>query len=162
MPARTDYLAWDDYFISLALVAAQRSKDPNTQVGACIAGQDNRVLALGYNGFPQGCPDYMLPWDREGEPLKTKYLYVVHAELNAIMNTQNREWLRDATLYCTLFPCNECAKVIIQSGIRTVLYLDDRYHDTDAATAARRMFEISGVKYKKIQEITLTISKKES
>ncbi len=144
---RDDYLSWDEYFMGVALLSAQRSKDPGTQVGACIVGQDNKILSMGYNGMPIGCPDDEMPWDRDGAPLDTKYLFVCHAELNAILN-HGRAGLKGAKVYTTLFPCNECAKAIIQSGIREVIYLQDKYADTDSVIASKRMFDMTGVTYR--------------
>lgn len=142
---RTNYISWDEYFMGVALLAAQRSKDPNTQVGACIVSQDNIILSTGYNGLPNGCPDDEYPWERQGE--ETKYPYVVHAELNAILNSSGR-LLKGAKLYVALFPCNECAKAIIQSGIREVIYLSDKYADTDSVRASKRMLRSAGVTYR--------------
>ena len=144
---RENYLSWDEYFMGVALLSAQRSKDPGTQVGACIVGQDNKILSMGYNGMPIGCPDDDMPWDRDGAPLDTKYLFVCHAELNAILN-HGRAGLEGAKVYTTLFPCNECAKAIIQSGIREVIYLQDKYADTDSVIASKRMFDMTGVTYR--------------
>lgn len=144
---RENYLSWDEYFMGVALLSAQRSKDPGTQVGACIVGQDNKILSMGYNGMPIGCPDDEMPWDRDGAPLDTKYLFVCHAELNAILN-HGRAGLEGAKVYTTLFPCNECAKAIIQSGIREVIYLQDKYADTDSVIASKRMFDMTGVTYR--------------
>ena len=140
---RQDYISWDEYFMGVALLAAKRSKDPNTQVGACIVSGDNIILSTGYNGFPAGCSDDDYPWEREGEA--TKYPYVVHAELNAILNAGGRS-LRGARIYVDLFPCNECAKAIIQSGISEVVYYGDKYHDSDSSVAARFMFKKAGVR----------------
>ena len=140
---RTDYISWDEYFMGVALLAARRSKDPNTQVGACIVSPDNIILSTGYNGLPCSCSDDVFPWEREGA--ETKYPYVVHAELNAILNAGGRV-LRGARLYVALFPCNECAKAIIQSGISEVVYYGDKYHDSDSSIAARFMFEHAGVR----------------
>ena len=145
---RTDYISWDEYFMGVALLAARRSKDPNTQVGACIVSPDNIILSTGYNGLPCCCSDDVFPWEREGA--ETKYPYVVHAELNAILNASGRV-LRGARLYVALFPCNECAKAIIQSGIKELIYLSDKYHDTHASIASRRMFNMTGVKYRAYQ-----------
>ena len=142
---RQDYISWDEYFMSVAILAGMRSKDPNSQVGACIVSSDNKILSMGYNGFPRGCSDDEFPWAREGEPMDTKYLYVVHSELNAILNYRGGS-LEGAKLYVSLFPCNECAKAIIQSGIREVVYWDDKYAETDAVIASKRMFELAGVK----------------
>ena len=141
---RTDYISWNELFMSIAQLSAMRSKDPSTQVGACIVAPNNRVLAVGYNGFPNGCDDDDLPWHRSGGFLNSKYAYVVHAELNAIMNG-NRNDLKGATMYVTLCPCNECAKAIVQAGISRVLYLDDKYKDADYHKAARRIFDLAGV-----------------
>ncbi len=113
---RTDYINWDEYFMGIALLTAMRSKDPSSQVGACIVSPENKILSLGYNGMPIGCDDDAMPWEREGEPLDTKYMYVCHAELNAILNSAHNN-LKGARVYVTLFPCNECTKAIIQSGI---------------------------------------------
>ena len=140
---RTDYINWDEYFMGIAMLAAKRSKDPSTQVGACIVSQDNIIISIGYNGMPKGCSDDEFPWDRTGE--ETKYPYVVHAELNAILNASGRD-LRGSRLYVALFPCNECAKAIIQSGVKEVLYLSDKYANTPATQASKRMLAAAGVK----------------
>ena len=147
---RPDALSWDDYFLSMAFLAAQRSKDPNTQVGACIVDANQRIVGLGYNGFPRGCSDDDLPWARHSDQgdLHTKYMYVCHAEVNAILNKGSAD-VRGATLYVALFPCNECAKVIVQAGIRQVVYMSDRYHDTDACRASRILLHMAGVKLRK-------------
>ena len=144
---REGYLSWDEYFMGIALLSAQRSKDPGTQVGACIVSGENKILSVGYNGMPTGCCDDSMPWDREGDPLATKYLFVCHAELNAILNQGGAD-LRGARLYSTLFPCNECAKAIIQAGIREVVYREDKYADTDAVVASKKMFQLAGVAYR--------------
>ena len=153
---RTDYISWDEYFMGVALLAANRSKDPNTQVGACIVDQNNVILTTGYNGFPIGCSDDEFPWDREGD--NTKYPFVVHAELNAILNASGRS-LRGSRLYVALFPCNECAKAIIQAGIGEVVYLSDKYADTPATKASKLMLTAAGVKltrfYPDIDSLTL-------
>ena len=141
---RNDYISWDEYFMGIAMLAAKRSKDPNTQVGACIVSADNIILSIGYNGMPKGCSDDVFPWVREGE--ETKYPYVVHAELNAILNANGRD-LRGSRLYVALFPCNECAKAIIQSGVKEVLYLSDKYCDTMLNLASKRMLQAAGVKF---------------
>lgn len=140
---RGDYISWDEYFMGVSLLAAKRSKDPNTQVGACIVDQNNIILSTGYNGFPYGCSDDVYPWEREGDD--TKYNYVVHAELNAILNARGKD-LNGARLYVDLFPCNECAKAIIQSGIAEVVYLYDKYADTPATVASKKMFASAGVR----------------
>lgn len=142
---RTDYISWDEYFMGVAHLSGMRSKDPNTQVGACIVSQDNKILSMGYNGFPCGCSDDIFPWEREGETLDTKYAFVTHAELNAILNYRGGS-LEGTKLYVSLFPCNECAKAIIQAGIRTVVYASDKYEGTPANLASKRMFEAVGVK----------------
>ena len=147
---RKDYISWDEYFMGVAILSGMRSKDPNSQVGCCIVSQDNKILSMGYNGFPKGCSDDEFPWDREGEPLDTKYLYVAHSELNAILNYSGGS-LAGAKLYVSLFPCNECAKAIIQSGIKEVIYDSDKYADTPATIASKRMMDASGVKYRKYE-----------
>ena len=150
MDKRKDYISWDEYFMGVALLASQRSKDPSTQVGACIIDTDNRILSTGYNGFPQGCSDDEFPWNRDESLGETKYNYVVHAELNAILNASGKS-LADAILYVALFPCHECAKAIIQSGIKEVIYLSDKYHETDSVTSSRKMLDAAGVKYRPIK-----------
>ena len=145
---RCGYITWDEYFMGVALLAAERSKDPNTQVGACIVDDQNRILSTGYNGFPLGCSDDEFPWGRDGESVDTKYPYVVHAELNAILNTRGKS-LSGSRLYVALFPCNECAKAIIQSGIKEVIYLSDKYKDAPLTKASRKMLETAGVKLTK-------------
>lgn len=147
---RTDYISWDEYFMGVAKLAGMRSKDPNTQVGACIVSNDNKILSIGYNGLPRGCSDDEFPWCREGEPLDNKYFYTTHSELNAILNYRGGS-LEDAKMYVTLFPCNECAKAIIQAGIRTVVYDEDKYCDTPAVIASKRMFDSAGVRYYRYQ-----------
>ncbi len=155
---RNDYISWDDYFMGIALFSAQRSKDPGTQVGACIISENKKIVGVGYNGFPIGCFDDVLPWKREGEFLETKYPYVVHAELNAILNSHAD--LSGCTIYVGLFPCNECAKAIIQSGIHEVVYLSDKYAHTDAVKASKTMFEQAGIKYRRLSpsQESITIS----
>ncbi len=153
---REDYLNWDEYFMSIAKLSAMRSKDPSTQVGACIVSDNNRILSIGYNGAPNGYHDDEFPWDREGDKLDTKYMYVVHAERNAILNYRgSRKDLEDARIYVDLFPCNECAKEIIQSGIREVVYLSDKYHDSENTIASRRLFDACGVKYRSLDLINV-------
>lgn len=149
---RKDYLSWDEYFMAIAKLSAMRSKDPSTQVGACIVSNDNRILSIGYNGAPNGFDDNEFPWDREGENLNTKYPYVCHAEMNAILNYRgSKKDLENAKIYVDLFPCNECAKIIIQSGIKEVIYLSDKYANSENNIASRKLFEKCGVKYQKIQ-----------
>ncbi|MCR4780652.1 MAG: dCMP deaminase family protein [Ruminiclostridium sp.] len=142
---RTDYITWDEYFMGIALLSAQRSKDNSTQVGACIVNADKKIVSVGYNGMPTGCADDEMPWERSADSaLDTKYPFVCHAELNAILNS-NIPSLARATLYVTLFPCNECAKAIIQCGIRRVVYFDNKYADTDGVKASSMMFSKCGV-----------------
>ena len=139
---RSEYLSWDDYFMSVALLSAKRSKDPNTQVGACIINRQKRIVGVGYNGFPTGCSDDTLPWCREGDFLDTKYPYVCHAELNAVLNAISTD-LRGCRIYVGLFPCNECTKVIIQSGISEIVYLSDKYRDSEQVQASKRMLDMA-------------------
>lgn len=143
---RQDYITWDEYFMGVAMLSAMRSKDPNTQVGACIVSEDNKILSMGYNGFPMGCSDDEFPWNGEGDPLENKYLYTTHSELNAILNYQGGS-LAGAKLYFSLFPCNECAKAIIQAGIKTVVYDSDKYKGTPSVIASKRMMDAAGVRY---------------
>ena len=140
---RLDYISWDEFFMGVAVLAAKRSKDPNTQVGACIVDENNVIISTGYNGFPIGCSDDEFPWDREGEI--TKYPFVVHAELNAVLNASGKS-MRGAKIYVALFPCNECAKAIIQAGIKEVVYLSDKYADTPGTQASKMMLKAAGVK----------------
>lgn len=158
---REDYIGWDEYFMGIALLSAKRSKDPSTQVGACIVNKENKIVGVGYNGFPKGCSDDNFPWDREGEFLETKYPFVMHAEQNAILNSIKN--LSDCTIYVGLFPCHECAKSIIQSGIKEVVFLSDKYDGTDSNKASKMMFDSSGVVYRKLNlsEIKIEISFKE-
>ncbi len=153
---RADYITWDEYFMGVALLASQRSKDPSTQVGACIVDGERRILSTGYNGFPQGCSDDEFPWNRDEALGETKYQFVVHAELNAILNASGKK-LAGSVLYVGLFPCNECAKAIIQSGIKEVIYLSDKYHDTPSMTASRRMLDAAGIKYRQIKPTKASI-----
>jgi dCMP deaminase len=146
---RTDYISWDDYFMGISLLSAQRSKDPNTQVGACIV-KDKKIIGIGYNGFPAGCSDDELPWAREAEHTNdTKYPYVVHAEVNAVLNSTRD--LQGSTIYIALFPCNECSKVIIQSGVREIVFLSDKYAKTDSVIASKRMLDMAGVSYRQLK-----------
>lgn len=154
---RTDYISWDEYFMGIALLSAKRSKDSNTQVGACIVSDENKILSVGYNGMPTGCNDDEMPWEREGEPLETKYPFVCHAELNAILNRSSGS-LKNARIYVSLFPCNECAKAIIQSGIKEVIYMEDKYADTDGVKASKKMFSMTGVKMRKYEPNERTVS----
>ena len=154
---REGYIGWDNYFMGVANLAAQRSKDPNTQVGACIVSQDKKILSTGYNGAPNGFEDEEMPWDREGDFLNTKYAYVCHAELNAILNNKG-SILDGATIYVDLFPCNECAKAIIQCGIKEVVYKSDKYNGTDSNIVAKKMFDKCGVKYRTYESENVTIT----
>ena len=147
---RKDYISWDEYFMGVSKLSGMRSKDPNTQVGACIVSNENKILSMGYNGFPNGCSDDEFPWEREGEPVDTKYPYVTHSELNAILNYRGGS-LEGTKLYVSLFPCNECAKAIIQAGIKTVVYDSDKYNGTPMNTAAKKLFDAAGIKYYKYQ-----------
>lgn len=147
---RKDYISWDEYFMGVAVLAGKRSKDPATQVGACIVDCENKILSQGYNGLPVGCSDDEFPWDREGELLETKYPYVVHAELNAILNARGSN-LYGSKIYVALFPCNECAKAIIQSGIKEVIYLSDKYSDTDIVKASKKLLNSAGIKLTKLE-----------
>lgn len=147
---REDYISWDEYFMGVAYLSGMRSKDPHSQVGACIVSPDNKILSMGYNGFPRGCSDDEFPWNREGEPLDCKYMYVTHSELNAILNYRGGS-LDGAKLYVTLFPCNECAKAIIQSGIREVIYADDKYEKTPSVVGSKRLLRSAGVTFRKYE-----------
>lgn len=148
-------ISWDEYFMSISHLSGMRSKDPSTQVGACIVNQDNRIVGIGYNGLPFGCHDDEYPWEREGEFKETKYAYVVHAELNAILNSTSS--LKDCSIYVSLFPCNECAKAIIQSGITEVVYESNKYANTDPAKASERMLKSAGVNLRQLDEITVDV-----
>ena len=150
MPKREDYITWDEYFMGIAMLSARRSKDPSTQVGACIVNNRNKIMSVGYNGFPLGCSDDDFPWERSGDDYETKYPYVCHAELNAILNNGGSS-LEGCKIYVALFPCNECAKAIIQSGIKEVIYLSDKYADTVGTRASKRMFDAAGVKYTQLK-----------
>ncbi|MFC0773130.1 deoxycytidylate deaminase [Terrimonas alba] len=150
MKKRQDYISWDEYFMGVALLSAKRSKDPNTQVGACIVNDKNKIVGAGYNGLPIGCDDDEFPWEKRGDFLDTKYPYVCHAELNAILNNIGMD-LKGCRIYTALFPCNECSKAIIQSGIIEVIYLSDKYADTDTARASRLMLERAGIQYRKVK-----------
>lgn len=148
MSKRLDYITWDEYFMGVALLSGKRSKDPNTQVGACIVNTENKIVGAGYNGLPIGCSDEDFPWDKTGSFLDTKYPYVCHAELNAILNNIGMN-LAGCRIYSALFPCNECSKAIIQSGIREVIFLSDKYNGTDVSIASKRMLDAAGVTYRK-------------
>jgi len=151
---RKDYLNWDEYFMGIAKLTAGRSKDPNTQVGAVIVSENNRVLSTGYNGTPNGFNDDDFPWGRDGNPLETKYMFVCHAEANAIDNFRGyKKDFENARIYVDLFPCNECAKKIIQSGIKEVVYLSDKYADSDSTKASKLLFDTCGVKYRLLEKV---------
>ena len=160
---RKDYLDWDEYFMGIAVLSSKRSKDPNTQVGACIVSDSNRILSIGYNGTPNGFEDKYFPWNRSGDFLETKYAFVCHAEMNAISNFKgDKKDLENAKLYVTLFPCNECAKLVIQNGIKEIIYLSDKYKGTEGNTASKMMLDECGVKYieypkEKRKKLTLNI-----
>ena len=158
---RQEYLSWDDYFMAVALLSGKRSKDPSTQVGACIVNKNNVIESIGYNGLPKGCSDDEFPWEKEGEMLNTKYPFVVHAELNAILNAKGKD-LSGCKIYVALFPCNECAKAIIQSGISEVVYLSDKYANTDSVKASKMMFKCAGVELRQLvpsyKEINLSLN----
>ena len=151
----TNYISWDTYFMGVALLSSYRSKDPSTKVGACIVNEQKRIIGIGYNGFPYGCNDDEFPWEREGDYLDCKYPYVVHAEPNAILNSTTS--LQGATLYVTLFPCNECAKLIIQSGIKEIVYMGDKYDGTPSDLASKKMLKAAGIKTRKMEKIELSI-----
>lgn len=143
-------ISWDEYFMGVAKLSAKRSKDPNTQVGCCIINEDKRIVAVGYNGMPRGCVDENFPWNvRQGELQETKYAYVVHAELNAILNATTP--LKGCSLYVTLFPCNECMKAIIQAGIKEVIYEDNKYEGKDFDLASKKMQQSAGIKIRQIK-----------
>ena len=164
MTKRLNYLTWDEYFIALAKLTAMRSKDPSTQVGACIISADNRILSVGYNGAPNGFDDDNFPWNRQGENLETKYPYVCHAEMNAVLNYRGtRKDFENARIYVDLFPCNECAKIIIQSGIKEVVYLSNKYKDSENNIASRKLFDSCGIEYHQLdleKQITIEITSK--
>lgn len=149
MEKRSDYISWDEYFMGIAMLSAHRSKDPSTQVGACIVNSDNRIIGIGYNGFPYGCDDDKFPWNREWSFVGSKYAYVVHAEANAILNSWGRN-LKWTKIYVALFPCNECAKLIIQSGITEIVYLSDKYDGTDSNLASKKMLNSAGISLRKL------------
>jgi dCMP deaminase len=138
---RTNYTDWNTFFMSVAVLSSKRSKDPVSQVGACITDKENKIVSVGYNGFPRGCSDDIFPWGKDSpEAENNKYSYVIHAEMNSILN-KNTVNLDNCVLYTTLFPCCECTKVIIQSGIKTIWYLDYRED-----LASLRMIAATGVK----------------
>jgi len=152
---RHDYIDWDQYFMGISLMSGMRSKDPSTQVGACIVNEDHRIVGIGYNGFPRGVSDDRFSWERSGAFLETKYPYVVHAELNAILNSTTK--LDGCRIYVTLFPCHECAKTIIQAGISQVIYVSDKYAGTDSIIASKKMLEAAGVTWRQMPSMQLTM-----
>ena len=158
--APEDYISWDEYFMGVAMLTGMRSKDPNTQVGACIVSADHKILSMGYNGLPTGCSDDEFPWGREGAPLENKYLFTTHSELNAILNYRGGS-LEGSTIYVSLFPCNECAKAIIQAGIKRIVYDSDKYDGTPSVVASKRMLKAAGVVMQKYEhtnrEITIRL-----
>ena len=159
---REDYIGWDEYFMGVAMLSGKRSKDPNTQVGACIVSPQHKILSMGYNGFPTGCSDDEFPWGREGDPLDNKYFFTTHSELNAILNYRGGSLgLEGSTIYVTLFPCNECAKAIIQAGIKRIVYDSDKYDGTPSVIASKRMLTAAGVKLQKYvhtnREVTIVL-----
>lgn len=149
MQKRTNYISWDEYFMGVALLSARRSKDPHTQVGACIVNAKNKIVGTGYNGLPAGCDDNDFPWGKQGDFLNTKYPYVCHAELNAILNNIGMD-LAGCRIYTALFPCNECSKAIIQSGITEVVFLSNKYENTESAQASRKMLETAGIQCRRV------------
>ena len=147
---RENYISWEEYFMGIAILSAERSKDPNSQVGACIVDKNNRIVSLGYNGAPTGfSDDNDMPWEREGDFLNTKYAYVCHSELNAILNSPRS--VKGCIMYVTLFPCNECAKAIVQSGITEIVYLSDKYDKTEGNTVSKKIFDTCGIIYRQYE-----------
>ena len=154
-----DNISWDEYFMGMAVLSSLRSKDPSTKVGAVIVSPENKVISIGYNGMPAKLDEEQLTWNK-GEGLDSKYLYVCHAEFNAILNTQVGGSLKNAKVYVTLFPCNECTKAIIQTGIKEVIYLDDKYADTTMIKASKKMLDLAGIPYHQFKVDNLEIRKK--
>ena len=152
---RQDYISWDEYFMGVAILSSKRSKDPSTQVGACIVNKDKKIVGIGYNGFPHGVDDDEFPWGKEGSYVDTKYPYVVHAEPNAILNSTTS--LAGSTIYVTLFPCCECAKLIIQSGIKEIVYISDKNAHEDTTIASKRLFEAANVKLRQFKEMEIIV-----
>ncbi|HOI46675.1 MAG TPA: dCMP deaminase family protein [Bacilli bacterium] len=152
---RKDYISWDQYFMGVAVLSSKRSKDPNTQVGACIVNPEKRIVGIGYNGFPYGCDDETFPWTNDGSFLDTKYPYVVHAEPNAILNATTK--LNNCSLYVSLFPCHECVKLIIQSGIKEIVYMSDKYNGTESDKAAKKMLQAAGVKTRQVKQLEVMV-----
>ena len=152
---RLDYISWDTYFMGIAQLSSKRSKDPKTQVGACIVNQDNKIVGIGYNGFPKGISDDEFPWNEQGNFLETKYPFVVHAEANAILNASQD--LKECKLFVTLFPCNECTKLIIQSGIKELIYISNKDEGKDFQIASKKMLEKAQVKLRQMSWETLDV-----
>lgn len=151
------HISWDEYFMGVAVLSAKRSKDPSTKVGCCIVNEDKKIIGIGYNGLPNGCDDTLFPWGNTSENwLENKYPYVVHAEANAILNTTTT--IKNATMYVTLFPCNECAKLIIQCGIKELVYMDNKYKDTDNNVASKKMLEVSKIKLTKMKKVSVDLN----
>jgi len=145
---RAEYLDWHEYFMAVSFLSAQRSKDPATQVGACIVNPDKRIVGIGYNGMPRGCADHGLPWGKTSKnELDNKYMYVCHAEMNAIMN-KNSASVEGCSIYVALFPCNECSKMIIQSGIKEVVYFSDKHAEKASTIASKRLLDMAGVEFR--------------
>ena len=150
------HISWDEYFMGVALLSAKRSKDPSTQVGACLVNQDKRIIGIGYNGFPRGCSDDIFPWGKNNEnELNNKYPYVVHAEANAILNSSGN--IKGSTVYVTLFPCNECAKLLIQSGVKHIVYMSEKHKGTVSDQASKRMLDAAGITYEMMPEIEIEL-----
>lgn len=153
-------ITWEEYFMGIAVLSSKRSKDPRTKTGACIVNADKLIVGVGYNGAPRGWNDAVFPWNAseegcgnkptKGDTLNQKYPYVIHAELNAILNSHSRD-LRGCTIYATLFPCNECTKAIAQSGIKRIIYLSDQYADIDSTKAAKKICDALGIRYEKFK-----------
>jgi len=141
--------------MSISIISSFRSKDPSKKVGCCIVDEDNRIVSIGYNGFPRGCCDTIFPWDKTKDWIDSKYPYVCHAEANAILNCQGKS-CKGCFMYCTLFPCNECAKLIIQSNITKIYYMDDT-KDTPSKTAAIKMFDSANISYVQMKNVSIKI-----
>lgn len=153
---REDYISWDEYFMGVAILSTYRSKDPNTQVGACIVNDENKIVSIGYNGTPRGLNDNEMPWNREGDFINSKYAYVCHSELNAILNYNGS--LKGTRIYVTLFPCNECAKAIVQAGIKEIIYLSDKYDGTESNIVSKKILDTVGIKYRKYESTNKKIT----
>ena len=163
MEQRKDYISWDEAFMTMAKVSAMRSKDPSSQVGAVIVDDTNHILSVGYNGAPNGFNDDIFPWAREGEALNTKYLYVCHAEMNALSNFNgNKTSLKGAKIYVTLFPCSNCSKLIVQNGITEVIFDSDKYAETIDNIASKRLLDTCGIKYRQYNSQVELINKKDN